>query len=272
MDPYKKLNRIKDLRTKKGVTQKEVAKAIGISQGMFTNYETGKRSPRDKEIWEKMAEYFEVPVNYLMGLENAKSQKNETLRNFNLWLRFAQKLWKASDNSFVELINDFLMLNPKSDVLTLDDFIALQKGNTEPSDSIIAAVAHLINVDQRLFRQGNIPSQYERPQMEALLKKAGFSFLKEPAISNLLAALNSAPIVQFSAPDIIQMYTKNLTEENQIKDRVSLVEYLSERRAGLQEATMNDSIPDDIRMDLEVEADSISEELHRLESYTEVFE
>ncbi|WP_370656967.1 helix-turn-helix domain-containing protein, partial [Klebsiella pneumoniae] len=43
---YKALNRIKELRIEKGVTQSTVAKAIGISQGMLTNYETGKRSPR----------------------------------------------------------------------------------------------------------------------------------------------------------------------------------------------------------------------------------
>lgn len=68
IEEYKKLNRIRELRKMKGVTQKEVAKAIGISQGMLTNYETGKRSPRDKETWEKLANYFNVSVPYIMGL------------------------------------------------------------------------------------------------------------------------------------------------------------------------------------------------------------
>lgn len=65
---FKKLNRIKELRLAKGVTQKEVAEAVGISQGMLTNYETGKRSPRDKKVWEELAAYFSVDVPYLMGI------------------------------------------------------------------------------------------------------------------------------------------------------------------------------------------------------------
>lgn len=69
-EEFKKLNRIKKLRKEKGVTQKELAAIAGISQGMLTNYENGKRSPRDSKVWIKLAAYFGVDVSYLMGTSN----------------------------------------------------------------------------------------------------------------------------------------------------------------------------------------------------------
>ena len=74
---YKALNRIKELRIEKGVTQSTVAKAIGISQGMLTNYETGKRSPRDFKVWQDLADYFEVTTSYIMGTSDFRTYQDE---------------------------------------------------------------------------------------------------------------------------------------------------------------------------------------------------
>lgn len=74
---YKALNRIKELRIEKGVTQSTVAKAIGISQGMLTNYETGKRSPRDFKVWQDLADYFDVTTSYIMGTSDFRTYQDE---------------------------------------------------------------------------------------------------------------------------------------------------------------------------------------------------
>ena len=62
------MNRIKELRQKKGLSVRKAAEEIGISQSMLSSYENGTRSPRDEGTWDKLANYFGVSVSYLMGL------------------------------------------------------------------------------------------------------------------------------------------------------------------------------------------------------------
>jgi MerR family transcriptional regulator, light-induced transcriptional regulator len=64
---------IKELRKKKGYTQKELAQLLGIGQTTVANYEQGTRIP-DAEKLQKMADLFEVTLDYLVGRE-----ENETL-------------------------------------------------------------------------------------------------------------------------------------------------------------------------------------------------
>ncbi|MDI3548173.1 MAG: hypothetical protein PWR10_1825 [Halanaerobiales bacterium] len=65
-------DRLKKLRKEKGLYQKELAKIIGVSDGAIAMYETGKRTP-DKEILDKLANYFDVSVDYLLGRTDERS-------------------------------------------------------------------------------------------------------------------------------------------------------------------------------------------------------
>lgn len=56
--------RLLKLRNSAMKTQKDVAKAIGISVSALTMYETGNRIPRD-EIKVKLAHYYSVSVERL---------------------------------------------------------------------------------------------------------------------------------------------------------------------------------------------------------------
>ena len=53
--------RIKTMRLSRGMTQADLAKAIGQSQASITMYETGKREP-DFETLEALADVFNVPM------------------------------------------------------------------------------------------------------------------------------------------------------------------------------------------------------------------
>ena len=64
------MNRIKQLRKQKNVTITELSKALGIPQSTLTNYENGKRTPRDQEVWQLIANYFGVSVGFVMGISN----------------------------------------------------------------------------------------------------------------------------------------------------------------------------------------------------------
>ena len=46
---------LKRLRTEKGLTQEEVAKAIGVSRRTYLSYENEDRRPRNSETYEKLA-------------------------------------------------------------------------------------------------------------------------------------------------------------------------------------------------------------------------
>lgn len=60
--------RLKELRKKANITQVEFAKQFHISKGTIAMWETGKRQP-DYESLIKLADYFNVSLDYLLGRE-----------------------------------------------------------------------------------------------------------------------------------------------------------------------------------------------------------
>lgn len=61
--------RLKQLREEKGVTQKDVAKAIGVTTSAYANYEQGIREP-SIDILKNLCKYYNVSADYLIGIEN----------------------------------------------------------------------------------------------------------------------------------------------------------------------------------------------------------
>lgn len=73
------LNRIRDLREDKDLTQSDVAKATGIDQKTLSNYETGKTNP-DSYVIIRLAEFFDVSADYLLGRESEDSKKINNIK------------------------------------------------------------------------------------------------------------------------------------------------------------------------------------------------
>lgn len=61
--------RLKELRIEKGLLQKDVANAIGITTNAYAHYEQGVREP-SIEIIKALCRYFVVSADYLLGLED----------------------------------------------------------------------------------------------------------------------------------------------------------------------------------------------------------
>ena len=72
---------IKKLRVLKGKTQQEVAKAINITQFTLSNYENEITEP-NIETLKKIANYFDVSLDYLCENELAESKK-ENIKLFS---------------------------------------------------------------------------------------------------------------------------------------------------------------------------------------------
>lgn len=76
-------NIFKRLRTSSGLTQVEMAEKLGISRSTIGMYETGAREP-DFETLEKIADFFNVDTDFLLGRTDKTSILPETLGHYYL--------------------------------------------------------------------------------------------------------------------------------------------------------------------------------------------
>ena len=65
------MNRIKELRKAKGMLQKELADELQVAQNTLSYWEQGKFQP-DNAMLEKIADFFGVSVDYLLGRDDNK--------------------------------------------------------------------------------------------------------------------------------------------------------------------------------------------------------
>ena len=70
--------RLKELRTERGATQKEVAEFICCSPLVYSRYEREEREP-DIDTLCKLADFFNVSIDYLVEHENTRIKKEVTL-------------------------------------------------------------------------------------------------------------------------------------------------------------------------------------------------
>lgn len=68
--------RIKQLRKENDLTQEEFGKRFGIVKSTVSLYESDKSTP-DDEIKKKIAEYFNVSLDYLMGASDIRNPYKE---------------------------------------------------------------------------------------------------------------------------------------------------------------------------------------------------
>ena len=63
--------KLKELRTQKGLYQKDVAAMLGVDRTTYAKYETGDSEP-SLEMLSKMADFFDVSLGYISGKEQEK--------------------------------------------------------------------------------------------------------------------------------------------------------------------------------------------------------
>lgn len=82
--------RLTDLRERKNLLQKDISNIFQVEQATVSNWENGKRIP-DSDMLIKLANFFEVSVDYLLG--------NETNNNIDEELKEKEALKKALQKS-----------------------------------------------------------------------------------------------------------------------------------------------------------------------------
>ena len=69
--------KIKNYRMENDYTQDEFAKLIGVSKRTLLLYEQGKRFPKQKEVYEKIAELMNCDYNFLIDMAPGRSPRSE---------------------------------------------------------------------------------------------------------------------------------------------------------------------------------------------------
>lgn len=67
------MKRIRELRKERNLTMKRLGEAIGVAESTISLYENGKRQP-DNDTLQKLADYFNVSVDYLLGRTDDMNQ------------------------------------------------------------------------------------------------------------------------------------------------------------------------------------------------------
>lgn len=73
--------RLRKLRTGKGLSTRALGEIIGVSNATVSRYETGKRDP-DLLVVNKIANYFGVTIEYLCG-EDIKGDLDDLISIYN---------------------------------------------------------------------------------------------------------------------------------------------------------------------------------------------
>lgn len=70
------MNRLRRLRQEKNISQSALANYLGVTQQTVSAYESGDREP-DLETLNKMADFFDVSVDYLLGRTDIRNSADK---------------------------------------------------------------------------------------------------------------------------------------------------------------------------------------------------
>jgi len=99
------------LREELGLTRKEVAEKLNIDQTTYGKYELSKRQP-DYDTLQKIASFFNVSVDYLLGRTNVRNSNNNIDEDFpddvKVLMRSVSKLTDKQKEIVKRLVQEFI--------------------------------------------------------------------------------------------------------------------------------------------------------------------
>ncbi|QEN03877.1 helix-turn-helix domain-containing protein [Thiospirochaeta perfilievii] len=138
--------RFKTLRKSKKLTQKEVAKELGLGQSAIANYEQGTRFPDEKTL-RQITKYFNTSLDYLMNIKTEGTDIKNRVEISSLFTKYKKLILS---NKFPEALK--LILNAQDsgiDIIEIFNsiFLPLLKHTGELWECSIIDVAkeHLIS-------------------------------------------------------------------------------------------------------------------------------
>ncbi|MDW7614283.1 helix-turn-helix transcriptional regulator [Peribacillus simplex] len=74
-------DRLKKLRSVRGLSQEELSKQLGLTRGTYAHYEINKRQP-DYETLKKISDFFDVSIDYLITGNEFSNSSDEMWKEF----------------------------------------------------------------------------------------------------------------------------------------------------------------------------------------------
>ena len=123
---------LKKLRTEKGLSQEDLALIIGVSKSTIGMYETSNRMPKADTTLKKIAQFFNVTIDYLVGLSDENLHSPYTTEEYITYPvigeiaagydNIAEENWNGD---FIEVPISYLSGRDKSEY-----FVLRVKGNS----------------------------------------------------------------------------------------------------------------------------------------------
>lgn len=115
--------RLKELRENAGLSQYGFADRFGVSQSTVGNWEAGKREPNFQTM-ERLADFFGVSVDYLLGRENATEGPPEPSVPGSKWIPVLGTVPAGMPIEAIEDILDYEEISPQ--MAKSGDYFALK--------------------------------------------------------------------------------------------------------------------------------------------------
>ena len=96
------MNRLKELRKEKKLTQEELASEIGVSKITILRWENGERQIKPDKA-QAFADYFGVSIGYLLGYSNDKREARSVEKLENVYVEFLENINTISDIDLEDL-------------------------------------------------------------------------------------------------------------------------------------------------------------------------
>ena len=96
------MNRLKELRREKKLSQKELAKKIGVHYRTLQYRESGERQIKPDKA-QALADYFGVSVGYLLGYSDDRQETKSVEKLENVYVEFLENINTISDIDLEDL-------------------------------------------------------------------------------------------------------------------------------------------------------------------------
>ena len=134
------MNRIKELRQSKGLTQAELAKKVGVTRQAVSLYEKGQIKPKI-ETRQKLAKYFGVSVTYIKG--ETKTEMLTKIIN-TMYLIICNRIPMCSDRETIDNTENSRTIAATELMLLM--FQTLNLDHSKQFEEIVSKNANLLGI------------------------------------------------------------------------------------------------------------------------------
>lgn len=225
-------DKLKMLRKKENKTQSEVADAVGTTQQTLRRYEREERTP-DIIILRKIAKYFNVSTDYLLGVNGAIEDNTEEHNAYEY----------SEDDEYNKIVKEDKNMNIKR-----GEIYYVNKMPVVGAEHEAGRPAVVVSTDRHNAKSGTIEVVYLTTRSKGMMPEHIFCSATGTDSTILCEQITTVSV------DRLSDYITTLTEEEMLDVEAGLLHSLG----------MESYIPDEQEEDKPLEDPAISVDVHRI--------